>query len=400
MVKGSLLSDRKLSSVMAPGSSSVMRAEEGAVAPAAEVRISLPFGVPALLCSIASLITCYVTLIAATLFGLRALGLNPHVQAVLMWGFALLALYALWRDRRHHGSNVPIVLGSLAVVILLVTLYVSFEVRTETAAYVLLVVATLLNQNFFLARLNRTVRAQAREIDELNQSLERRVESQEHEIDRLGRLKQFLAPQVAELVVSEGGATLLETHRRYIACLFCDIRDFTAASEQVEPEEVIALLQDYHDRIGALVMQRHGTIGYRSGDGLMVFFNDPIACAEPVLDAIRLALDVQAGFAELRERWAKRGCTIGLGTGIASGYATLGLIGFRGRADYTAIGSGVNIASRLCDRAADGQILLSQRAYLDVEAKVEAAPLGPLDLKGVRQPVEALNVTGLREAPG
>jgi class 3 adenylate cyclase len=209
-------------------------------------------------------------------------------------------------------------------------------------------------------------------------------------------LKQFLAPQVAELVVSEGGASLLDTHRRYIACLFCDIRGFTAASEDVEPEEVIALLQAYHDRIGALVTDLRGTIGYRSGDGLMVFFNDPIACADPVLDATRLALDIQAAFVTMRERWARQGHPIGLGIGIASGYATLGLIGFRGRADYTAIGGAVNIASRLCDRAADGQVLISQRAYLDVEAQVEAAPLGALDLKGVRHPVEAFNVTGLR----
>jgi class 3 adenylate cyclase len=390
------MQDRKSAGVAVPERSTPARVDVGRLAPATELRIALPFGVPALLCGLGSMLACYGGLLATGLFGLPALGFNPHVQAVAMWGLALLALYALWRDRRQHLSNLPLAIGALALLILLFTLYVSYEARTETVAYVLLVVAILLNQNLFLSRLNYMVRAQAQEIDELNQGLERRVESQEHEIDRLGRLKQFLAPTVAELVVSEGGAALLETHRRYIACLFCDIRDFTAASEQVEPEEVIALLQIYHDRVGALVMQRQGTIGYRSGDGLMVFFNDPIVCDEPVLDAVRLALDIQAAFADLRERWTKRGHPIGLGIGIASGYATLGLIGFRGRADYTAIGGVVNIASRLCDRAADGQILLSHRAYLDVEAKVEAASLGPLDLKGVRQPVEALNVTGLR----
>jgi class 3 adenylate cyclase len=166
----------------------------------------------------------------------------------------------------------------------------------------------------------------------LNKNLERKVEHQDHEIGRLARLKQFLAPQVADLVVSEGKDSLLDTHRRYIACLFCDIRDFTAVSEGIEPEEVIAILQAYHEAVGSLVLQHQGTIGYRAGDGLMVFFNDPIPCEEPVLDAVRLALEIRAAFNRIREPWRRLGHPIGLGVAIASGYATLGLVGFQGRA--------------------------------------------------------------------
>jgi class 3 adenylate cyclase len=254
-----------------------------------------------------------------------------------------------------------------------------------------------LNLNAFMNVLSQTVRRQASEIQVLNRGLEFKVESQVHEIDRLARLKQFLAPEVANLVVSEGRDQLLATHRRYIACLFCDIRDFTAMSESIEPEEVITILQSYHERIGSLVNEHRGTIGYRAGDGVMVFFNDPVPCEEPVLDAVKLALAIRADFADLREPWSRRGHVIGLGLGIASGYATLGLVGFQGRTDYTPIGGVVNIASRLCDKAADGQILITRRAHVDVESRVEAQPLGTLELKGVRQGTEVCNILGLKE---
>jgi class 3 adenylate cyclase len=263
-----------------------------------------------------------------------------------------------------HHNNLPFALAVVAAAVLVTTLYVRYAIEFEIMAYVLLVIAAVLNQNVFLSFLNARVRQQTSEIEALNQNLERRVEHQDHEIGRLARLKQFLAPQVADLVVSEGKDRLLDTHRRYIACLFCDIRDFTAVSEGIEPEEVIAILQAYHETIGGLVIEHHGTIGYRAGDGLMVFFNDPIPCEQPVLDAVRLALEIRAAFDRIREPWLKLGHPIGLGLGIASGYATLGLVGFQGRTDYTAIGGAVNIAARLCDRAVDGQILLSQRASL------------------------------------
>ena len=223
------------------------------------------------------------------------------------------------------------------------------------------------------------------------------MEDQGHEIGRLARLRQFLPPQVADLVVSEGNDSLLDTHRRYVACLFCDIRNFTSVSEDVEPEEVIAILQAYHERVGRLVMEHRGTIGYRAGDGIMVFFNDPIPCEQPVLDAVKLAIDIRAAFEEVRGPWLKLGLPIGLGLGIASGYATLGLVGLQGRTDYTAIGGAVNIAARLCDQAADGQILLSQRAYADIEPLVRVERLGTFKLKGVRNDVEAYGVLGLQD---
>jgi class 3 adenylate cyclase len=315
-----------------------------------------------------------------------------------MWGFALLAVYALWRDRRRHGSNTPLWLGTAALTVLVGTLYLSYDAKVESLAYVLLTIAALLNWVAFLGALNRTVRDQAQAIDQLNRNLERRVEHQVKEIDRLARLKQFLAPQVADLVVSEGKDALLATHRRYVACLFCDIRGFTALSEEIEPEEVIALLESYHASLGALVEKHGGTIGFLAGDGAMVFFNDPVPCEEPVRDAVKLAIDLRIAFEAIREPWAKRGQVIGLGIGIASGYATLGLVGFKGRSDYTAIGNVVNVAARLCDKAADGQVLLNRRAHTDVEEQVRAEPVGSFELKGVRKPVEVFDLRGLAGA--
>jgi len=360
------------------------------------VRIVLPAGIPAFLAALGSLSVCYGSIVAAALLAVEMERvLNPHLQAVLMWGFALLAVYALWRDRRRHGGSAPLVLGSAALVILVVTLYLRYDVRVESLAYVLLTIAALLNWVAFLGALNRTVRDQAQAIDLLNHSLERKVESQVQEIDRLARLKQFLAPQVADLVVSEGKDALLATHRRYVACLFCDIRGFTTLSEEIEPEEVIALLEDYHASLGGLVERHGGTIGFLAGDGAMVFFNDPVPCDAPVLDAVKLAIELRQGFEAIREPWSKRGHVVGLGIGIAAGYATLGLVGFKGHSEYTAIGNVVNVAARLCDKAADGQILIGRRAYADVENKVEVEPIGSFEMKGVRKPVEVFDLRGL-----
>lgn len=362
---------------------------------ATELRIVLPFGSLAMFASLVSLSVCYGTNLAGAIFG-GPLPINAHLQAVVMWGFALLAVYALWRDRRAHGRSLPIALGGSGATVLIATLYLNYDARVEAVAYVLIVIAALVNQNAFLVALNRTVRRQTREIESLNRQLAQTVESQDHEIDRLGRLKQFLAPQVAELVVAERDRHLLDSHRRYIACLFCDLRNFTAAAEEAEPEEVIEILQRFHDRVGELVLEHGGTIGFRAGDGVMAFFNDPVACDEPVLKAVRLALDVRRAFETLRASWPDVGVPVGLGVGIGSGYATLGLVGFRGGADYTAVGRVVNVAARLCDRAADGEILLGQRALKDVEAQVEAEPLGAVELKGVAVPVEVYRLNALR----
>lgn len=362
----------------------------------ASVRVVLPAGMLAFLAAMGSLTTCYGSMVASVLLGVEVERVvNPHLQAVLMWALALLSVCALWRDRRHHDSSTPFVLGIVALAILVGTLYLSYDVRVESLAYVLLTIAALLNWVAFLGALNRTVRDQAQSIEQLNRSLEREVESQGQEIDRLGRLKQFLPPQVAELVVSEGNEALLASHRRYVACMFCDIRGFTALSEEIEPEELISMLEDYHTMLGSLVERHGGTVGYLAGDGAMVFFNDPIPCEQPVLNAVKLAIDLRRAFDDIRRPWIKRGEVIGLGIAIASGYATLGLVGFKSRSDYTAIGSVVNIAARLCDTAADGEILLNQRAYADVETQVEAEAKGSVDLKGVRKAVEVYDLGGL-----
>jgi class 3 adenylate cyclase len=263
---------------------------------------------------------------------------------------------------------------------------------------VFLVIAALLNQNRILVGLNGEVRAQARQLKELNSTLEDRVETQVDEIERLARLKRFLPSEVADLITTEGRESLLDSHRRLIACLFCDVRNFTSFSESVEPEEVMTMLQAYHERFGQLVAEHGGTIGYRAGDGLMVIFNDPLPCDDPMLEAARLALEMRAAFAEMREEWRKLGHELGLGIGIASGYATLGLIGYEGRYDYTAIGNAVNIAARLCDKADDGQILINQRTFAEIEGKGQFDPVGPIDLKGVGKQVETYNLIALAGA--
>ncbi len=362
-----------------------------------EFRISMPIGIGAVLAALASLATCYSGILSSYVLGYQALSINPHAQAVLMWVFALLAVSFLWRDRKRHAKELPLVLGGVAALILIVTLYFGYDERVEALSYVLLVIAALLNQNFILDALNHTVRHQTHEIEALNVRLAEKVKHQEGEIDRLGRLKQFLAPQVAELVVEKDGDELLKTHRRYIACLFCDIRNFTAVSEAIEPEDVITLLQQFHDEVGSLVAQHKGTIGYRAGDGLMVFFNDPVPCDQPVLKAVQLGQAIREAFEGVRAPWQELGHTMGLGIGISSGYATLGLIGFQGRADYTAIGGVVNTASRLCDFASDGQILINKRALLDIEDKAKTEELGKMELKGIGKPVDVFRILALAD---
>jgi len=358
----------------------------------------LAFGSLAYLGAAASVVMCYAKVLAtliAPLIGLAAFEMNPHLQAVLMWLFALVAVSGLARDRRKHARNLPLLLGIAALAIIVGTLYTFYHSLILVLGYILLIVAAFVNQTILLAKLNREVKAQARQLAELNNTLEQRVQKQVGEIERLARLKRFLAPQVANLITHEGREALLDSHRSYIACLFCDIRNFMPLSESVEPEELMNILQTYHDRAGRLVAERGGTIGFRAGDGLMVFFNDPLPCDAPVLEAARLALDLRRAFGEMRQKWEKLGHKLGLGVGIASGYATLGVVGHEGRVDYTAIGHVVNIAARLCDAAGDGQILLNQRAYVDVEAKVKVEACRPLELKGLGKEIESYNLVDL-----
>ncbi len=245
-----------------------------------------------------------------------------------------------------------------------------------------------------------TVQSQAAQLAEWNQTLEQRVAEQLAELERVGRLKRFFSPQLAELIVSSGDEKLLESHRREITVVFCDLRGFTAFAETAEPEEVMGVLREYHAAMGALIFQFEGTLERFAGDGLMVFFNDPLPCPDPAARAVRMAVAMREQAGELANAWRKRGHQLAFGVGIAQGYATLGKVGFEGRFDYGAIGTVTNLASRLCDEAKGGQILLGQRVYAAVEELVEAEPVGDLTLKGFHRPVATYNVLRLKGEPG
>lgn len=360
------------------------------------------FGLLAYLGAAVSLAFCFwksVFGLVSPVLGLTFVDINPHLQAFIMWLFAAVAVVALFFDRRQHGANGPFLIGLVALIVIVGTLYTFYDDAILASGYVLLLIAAFLNQNRMLAFLNRRVHAQAAELAGINSTLESRVSRQVEEIERLARLRRFLPGEVADLIMTEGKESLLEGHRRYIACLFGDIRRFTSMTETMEPEDVMDVLRGFHERSGRLVVQYGGTIGYRAGDGVMVFFNDPIPCDDPDLRAVRLALDLQRAFADLRQRWAGLGVDVGLGIGIASGYATLGMIGIEGRFDYTSIGSAVNLAARLSDHAQDDEILISRRTHAAVEPAVVARPSGSIALKGMAQPVEAFLLQGLKEDP-
>ncbi len=238
---------------------------------------------------------------------------------------------------------------------------------------------------------------QSSQLAEWNRTLEQRVAAQLAELERVGRLKRFLAPQLAEVIVSSGDEKLLESHRREITVVFCDLRGFTAFSETAEPEEVMDVLREYHATMGDLIFRFEGTLERFAGDGLMVFFNDPIPCPDPPARAVRMAVEMRARVSELTNAWRKRGHELGFGVGIALGYATLGRIGFEGRFDYGAIGPVTNLACRLCDEARAGQILISQRVNGAVEELVDAEPAGELVLKGFHRPLTAYNILRLKE---
>jgi adenylate cyclase len=222
------------------------------------------------------------------------------------------------------------------------------------------------------------------------------VREQVDELGRLGRLRRFLSPQLAEMIASSGDERLLESHRREITVVFCDLRGFTAFAESAEPEEVMIILREYHAALGELISQYEGTLERFAGDGIMVFFNDPMPCDDPPSRAVRMALAMRERVRELRARWRRRGYELGFGVGIAEGYATCGRIGFEGRYDYGAIGTVTNLAARLCGEAEDDQIVVSGRVYADVEAQVEAKEAGALTLKGLQRPVAAFHVLALR----
>jgi len=245
------------------------------------------------------------------------------------------------------------------------------------------------------ARLLNELRARTDEIAGWNKELEARVATQLAEIERTGKLRRFLAPQLAELIVAQGDESILESHRREIVVVFCDLRGFTGFAERAEPEEVMALLRDYHAAMGPIVARFEGTIDHYSGDGIMVFFNDPVPTPDPARRAIEMAVAMRAAAQDLLRSWRRHGHDIGFGVGISQGYATLGQIGFAERMDYTAIGTVTNLAARLCAEAKDGQILVSRRVAIAVEDSATLEEIGDLSLKGLSQAVAVYNVVAV-----
>jgi len=244
------------------------------------------------------------------------------------------------------------------------------------------------------ARLLRELRERTEEVEGLNQRLEQRVTDQVDEIERMSRLRRFLPPQVADLIVASGTEKELESHRREITALFCDLRGFTGFTESADAEDVMALLRDYHAAIGEKINEYSGTLERYAGDGVMIVFNDPVPVENPALQAVLMALELRNALGALTQTWSRLGHEIGFGIGIAHGFATLGTIGYEGRFDYAAIGTVSNVASRLCDEARPGQILISPRVLTKVENAVQVEPVGEFELKGIRRPLAAYNVVG------
>ena len=243
------------------------------------------------------------------------------------------------------------------------------------------------------------VKSQTAQLADWNLKLEERVREQVAQMDRLERLKSFFSPQLAEAIVAGGGDELLKTHRREISVVFLDLRGFTAFTDRAEPEEVMELLHEFHAALGRIVLAHGGTLERFAGDSVMVFFNDPVPMERPAEAAVRMALAMQqAAFPPLAAEWRKRGFDLGLGCGIAQGYATLGKIGFEGRWDYAAIGGVTNLAARLCGEAEGGQVLVDRKIMARVEGLFAAAEIGPLTLKGLTHPVPAFALAALPQA--
>ena len=213
-----------------------------------------------------------------------------------------------------------------------------------------------------------------------------------------GELTRFISPQIADLITSTEGEELLAGHRRRITVVYTDLRGFTSFSETAEPEEVLGVLRAYHATLGRIIVEHDGTLEHFAGDGVMVYFNDPVLQPDHEERAVRMALAMRDAVAELAHGWRRLGYELGFGVGIVAGYATLGRIGFEGRYDYGAVGNAVNLAARLCAEAAPGQILLDQRTLAAVEERIESESIGELALKGLTRPVPAFNVRAFRES--
>jgi adenylate cyclase len=247
-------------------------------------------------------------------------------------------------------------------------------------------------------RYHDTVTAQAAELAAWNTELEVRVSAQVDELERLGRLRRFLSPQIARLVVDSGDETFLKSHRREITAVFCDLRGFTSFAETSEPEEIMAVLAEYHEALGDLVFRFEGTLEHFAGDGILVFFNDPVPCSDAPERAVRMAVGMRTRIGELSEGWHRLGHHLGFGVGIAQGFATLGRVGFEGRYDYAAIGTVTNLSARLCGEAVAGQILVTQRVLIGAGDVAVSRSVGPLELRGFSRAVEAFEILGLDAA--
>jgi len=261
--------------------------------------------------------------------------------------------------------------------------------------------AELLARITSLVRIKRyhdTIERQTEELTAWNRELEQRVDAQVQQLERLGRLRRFLAPQLADLVISSGDQSFLDSHRREIVVVFCDLRRFTAFAETSEPEEVMNALGQYHAALGDLIFRYEGTLERFAGDGLMVFFNDPLPCDDAPVRAIEMAVAMRARVQDLAAGWARHGHDLSFAAGIAQGYATLGRIGFEGRFDYAAIGSVTNLAARLCAEAKPWQILVTQRMNAEADDVAVSEPVGELSLRGFSRPVPAFNIRGLDSA--
>jgi adenylate cyclase len=249
-----------------------------------------------------------------------------------------------------------------------------------------------------IKRYHDTIERQTAELTAWNEQLVQRVQAQVEQLERVGRLRRFLSPQLANLVVDSGDDSFLRSHRREIVVVFCDLRRFTAFAETAEPEEVMGVLGEYHEAVGDLIFRFEGTLERFAGDGLMVFFNDPLPCDDAPTRAIRMSVAMRARVRDLADGWARRGHDLAFGAGIAQGYATLGRIGFEGRFDYAAIGSVTNLASRLCDRAQPWQILTTQRVHAQAEEIAISDSVGEVSLSGFSRPVRAFDIKGLNSA--
>lgn len=250
-----------------------------------------------------------------------------------------------------------------------------------------------------IKQLHEKVTEQAAELAAWNRDLAAKVEAQVREIERMQQLRRFLSPQVADVILAGGSDSILAPHRREVTVVFCDLRGFTTFAETSEPEDVMSVLRDYHAALGAIIHAHGGTLERFAGDGLMVFFNDPVPCANATELAVRMSVAARDAVAGLTAKWSRLGHELGFGVGIAQGYATLGRIGFEGRYDYAAIGTVTNLGARLCAQAQDGQIVVSQRVATEVQSIAMLEPLDALTLKGLRGPVRAQCVLGLKPGP-